>query len=158
MAEFFKAGELVEFAVQIENNGETFYRAAAKKSKKDNVKEVLMYLADGEVKHARIYKDLLKSVETYKPAEVYTEEYFQYLRAYADQHIFVKKTDIEKKAAQLKSDKETIDVGLGAERDSILYYLEMRNFVPDNEKSIVEKIIDEERRHYTKLSEIKKII
>lgn len=54
--------------------------------------------------------------------------------------------------------KEAIDVGLVAEIESILYYLEMRNFVPDNEKSIIDKIIEEERGHYTKLSEIKKII
>jgi len=158
MAEFFKASELVEFAVQIENNGETFYRAAAKKTKKDNVKNILLYLADEEVKHAKAYKEMLKSVETYKPAEVYTEEYFRYLRAYADQHIFVKKTDIEEKAESRRGYKEAIDVGLVAEIESILYYLEMRNFVPDNEKSIIDKIIEEERSHYTKLSEIKKII
>jgi len=158
MAEFFKANELLEFAVQSEKNGESFYRAGAKKTKNDKVKDIFLYLAEEEVKHRKTYEELLKSVESYEPKEMFPEEYFQYLRSYADQHIFVKKEDIEQKVLKTNSDTEAIDLALGFEKDSILYYLEMKNFVPDSEKSIIDKITEEERRHYNKLTEIKKVI
>jgi rubrerythrin len=158
MAEFLKANELLEFAVQIEKNGEAYYRAAANKTKNSKLKDIFMYLAEQEVEHKNIYEKMLKSVESYEPKEMYPEEYFQYLRAYADNHIFVKKEEIEKKAVEAKSDVEAIGLALGFEKDSILYYLEIKNFVPDGEKNIVDKIIEEEHKHYNKLTEIKKII
>ncbi|MFN3966259.1 MAG: ferritin-like domain-containing protein [Endomicrobiia bacterium] len=158
MVYFFKASELVEFAIQIEKNGEAFYLAVSKKTKSQEIKEAFIYLAQEEVRHRKIYEGLLKTVENYQPREIYPEEYFQYLRAYADQHIFVKNNEIEEKASKVKSDIEAIDIALGFEKDSILFYIEMRNFVPDNEKPIIDKIIEEEHRHYTKLTEVKKII
>lgn len=156
MSEFFKASELLEFAIQIEKNGETFYRAAAKKSRNDKIGKVFLNLADEEVKHRDIYNELLKSAESYQPPESYPGEYFLYLQAYADQHIFVDKGDIEKKAEMTKSDIEAIDLAIGFEKDSILYYLEMIDHVPENEKHIIDKVIKEERNHYLKLTEVKK--
>ena len=155
MAEKFRANELLECAVQIEKNGEAFYRAAAGSVKDAKVKELFGMLADEEVKHAETYSDMLKSVETYEPKEVYPDEYFAYLKAYADEHIFVKKEEVEKKASAVKSDVAAIDMAIGAEKDSILYYLEMKNFVPAAEKPVIDKVIEEERRHYNRLTGVK---
>lgn len=156
MAEYFKASELLEFAIQIEKNGEIFYRAAAKKSGSDKVRNMFLYLAEEEVKHRNTYKALLKSTEDYQPPEIYPGEYFRYLQAYADQHIFVNKEVIEKKAEMTKSDIEAIDLAMGFEKDSILYYLEMIDHVPENEKNIIDRIVKEEHSHYLKLTELEK--
>ncbi len=158
MSVFFKASELVEFAIQIEKNGEAFYLAVSKKTESQEIKETFIYLAQEEVMHRKTYEELLKTVENYQPKEIYPEEYFLYLKAYADQHIFVKNNEIEEKASKVKSNVEAIDIALGFEKDSILFYLEMRNFVSDSEKPIIDKIIEEERKHYVKLTEVKKVI
>lgn len=156
MAEFFKASELLEFAIQIEKNGELYYRTAEKKVSEKKVKDIFLYAAGEEVKHRQIYEGLLKTAEDYQPPEAYPEEYFQYLRFYAGEHIFVKKEAVEQKALGVKSDVEAIDLAIGFEKDSILFYLEMKNLVPEAEKKIIDKIIEEEHRHYNKLVEMKK--
>jgi rubrerythrin len=158
MAEFFKASELLEFAIQIEKNGETYYRAAALRPEEKSIKDMFVYLAGEEVKHRELYGKMLKTAADYEPGELYPEEYFNYLRAYADNHIFVKKEEIERKAAAAKSTKEAIEIAIGFEKDSILYYLEMKNLVSEHDRTVVEKIIDEEHKHYTKLTEIGKTL
>ena len=42
------------------------------------------------------------------------------------------------------------------EIDSINYYNEIKSFVPEEQRNLVEEIIEEERRHFLKLSEFKK--
>jgi len=42
------------------------------------------------------------------------------------------------------------------ELDSILYYHEVKNLVPAAQHEAIEKIIEEERKHYTTLLEMKK--
>ncbi|MDI6726248.1 MAG: hypothetical protein QMD32_04735, partial [Smithellaceae bacterium] len=49
-----------------------------------------------------------------------------------------------------------VDFAIRRELDSILYYHEIRKFLPLSEYDQIEKIIEEERRHFHKLSELKK--
>jgi rubrerythrin len=40
--------------------------------------------------------------------------------------------------------------------DSILYYHEIKRFVPASQHATLDQIIEEERKHFAKLSEVKK--
>ena len=90
MSLFFNASEIFQFAIRIEENGEKFYRQAVRIAEDDDAKEIFDYLADEEIKHKRIFEDLLSKMEKYKPFERYPGEYFEYLRAYVDKIIFTK--------------------------------------------------------------------
>jgi rubrerythrin len=144
----FKASEIVEFAVEIEKNGEKFYRSSAEKFSDDKIKILFSTLADEEVEHKKTFEKLLRKVENYKPSEAYSEEYFAYLKAYADTKIF------NKKIPEMKKPIDAIYFALNAERDSILFYLEAKGFVQDDDKKILDEIIEEERRHFVKLTEL----
>ncbi|MDD5688365.1 MAG: ferritin family protein [Elusimicrobia bacterium] len=145
----FKVSEIVEFAIQIEKNGEQFYRESVKKISDEKIKSLFLTLADEEVKHKKIFEELLKKVEDYKPVEAYNDEYFAYLRAYAGDKVF------NKKSVETKKITEVIQFALNIERDSILYYLEAKNYVQDDDKNILDKIIEEERKHFVRLSQLK---
>ncbi|MCM8801284.1 MAG: ferritin family protein [Candidatus Omnitrophica bacterium] len=156
MGKFFEPSEILEFAIRIEENGERFYRQISKRFKPKEVKETFNYLADEEVKHKKIFENMLSKIEDYQPPQSYPEEYFLYLRAYADEHIFTKEKQAQVMAKKIKNIKEAIDFALQIELDSILYYLEAKNLVSTDQVSILNKVIDEEHRHYLKLSEMKK--
>ena len=158
MNKFFEASEILEFALRIEENGEAFYRAIAKKMEKKEIKDLFEYLADEEIKHHHIFTDLLAKVGKYEPPESYTHEYLTYLRSYADEHIFNADKKSKLAADKISDPKEAAEFGMGMELDSILYYLEARNFVAENQRWIVDKIVEEERRHYIKLLEFKKTL
>jgi rubrerythrin len=149
------ASEVVQFAVNIEKNGRDFYRSFSEKFDSDSEREVFNYLAEAEVKHIRIFSEMLKSIETFEPATSYSDEYFGYLKAYADTLIFTK-DKLEQEVAKIKSGKEACDFGIRRELDSILYYQEIKSYVPENERSIIDDVIEEERTHFVKLTRFKK--
>lgn len=156
MANIFSASEIVQLGVQIEKNGKDFYLAAAKKSKNDRAREIFEYLANEEEKHIEVFQDILSGVETYEPPESYPGEYFAYLRALSEEYIFTR----EKKGAEIgkkvKDDKEAINLGIDAEKDSILLYTEMKKFVLKTSYETLDKLIEEEQNHFRKLLELKK--
>ena len=51
---------------------------------------------------------------------------------------------------------EALQLAVGAEKDAILFYSEMRDLVPQRERDAVDKIIREERNHVRELSELKR--
>ena len=154
MPELFNASDVLETAIRIEENGEVFYRQAAKKIKTDPVQKIFEFLANEDVKHRRIFSELLNQAGESKPVEGYSGEYMDYLRAYADRHVFNKENTGLQKAKLIKSAKQAIKFAVKIELDSILFYLEAKTLIPKNQWELVDQIIEEERRHYLKLLKI----
>ncbi|OPX18294.1 hypothetical protein BXT86_01965 [candidate division WOR-3 bacterium 4484_100] len=151
----FKPDEIFQFAIRIEENGEKFYRAMADKFDDPKLKETFSYLADEEIKHKRLYEDMATTVEKYEPFETYPEEYFAYMRAYADTIIF-SPDKIEEKIEKISDPGSALEFAIATELDSILYYQEVKNLVSEKRRSVIDKIVDEERRHFVKLTDLKK--
>ncbi|MBC8525252.1 MAG: ferritin family protein [Candidatus Cloacimonetes bacterium] len=155
MSNIFNASEIYQFAIRIEENGEKFYRQMAKKLDEPKVKELFALLADDEVVHKKTFKEMLSQIETYEPPESYPGEYFEYLRAYVDNVLFsINKFDED--VEKIHNALEAIQFAIDKELDSVLYYQEMRNVVLAHQKELIKNIIEEERRHVVKLSEIKR--
>ena len=153
----FEPSEVFQFAIRIEENGEKFYRQMVQKFEDPKVKELFSYLADEEIKHKKTYEEMVSKIEKYEPFETFPGEYFAYLRAYADKIIFTQK-EFDEEIAKIKDINAALDYAINAELNSILYYQEVKNLVSENQRSTIDKIIEEERRHFVKLSEIKKTI
>ena len=56
------------------------------------------------------------------------------------------------------SDLTVIDHAIEREKDSILFYLSLKDCVPEKDRSLVDKIIAEERKHIIKFLDIKEKI
>jgi rubrerythrin len=148
--------EILQFAIRIEENGEIFYNEMAKKCSEPEVKEIFSFLGEEEVAHKNTFSKMVSQIEKYEPFENYPGEYFAYLRAYADNIIFTKEK-MEEKISQLTDDSvAALEFAMGAEQDTILYYQDIKKLVPENHHDKIDAIIDEERRHFVKLAEMKK--
>jgi rubrerythrin len=154
--ETIKAGDIFEVALQIEKHGEKFYRHAANLTDDPKVKQVFSFAAEEEAKHRKLFEGMAAKVEAgYKPPESYPGEYCNYVRAYADNLVFPE----EKQEAQFRSietAEDAVELAIQKEVESILYYLEMKNFVPASEREEIDRIIDEERKHYLRLADLKR--
>jgi len=151
----FDVTEIYQFAVQIEENGKKFYRAMVEKFDDAKVKELFAFLADEEIRHEKVFKEMLAKLEDYKPRESYPGEYFDYLHAYADNLVFTL-DKLEENIGNVKTVGEALQFAIGKELDTILYYHEMRNVVPEHQQKMVDDIIDEERKHVVQLTEMKR--
>ena len=50
------------------------------------------------------------------------------------------------------TDVEALEIGIGFEKDSILFYSEIRGMVPRQDQEIVDVITNEEKKHLSELS------
>jgi rubrerythrin len=156
MPEIFKAAEILKTAIRIEENGIIFYREMLNKFKAQELQEIFSFLADEDERHRKIFEEMLSKTEQYEMTDSYSGEYEAYLHAFADEHVFSKEKTGQLMANKVKDIKEAIQFGIEVELDSINYYQEIKRFVSDYQKTVIEKIVDEERGHFLKLSGIKK--
>jgi len=119
-------------------------------------RDAYKYLADEEKRHIEIFQNILASPTDYRPPETYTEEYGLYLKALVDSAVFSDDQVARQMAQKVGSDAEAIQIALGAEKDSILFYSEMRDLVRSSDREVIDKIIAEEKSHLRHLSEFKR--
>ena len=146
----FNADDIFEMAEQMERNGAKFYRTAAEKVADASAKEFLLGLAVMEDEHEKTFALLRADLSKQeKVATVFDPEGESalYLRALADSEVFFKKE------IDVSSMEEILKAAITAEKDSIVFYLGMMLFVPDElGKDKLGMIIKEEMGHIRILS------
>lgn len=146
----FNADDIFEMAERLEHNGAKFYREAADNVTAPQTKKMLIGLAEMEEDHEKTYKKLragLKEEETTATVFDPEGESVLYLRALADTRVFFQvKID-------LTSLEEILKAAIQAEKDSIVFYLGMKEVVPQGlGKKRIDDIMQEEMGHITLLS------
>jgi rubrerythrin len=151
----FTASDVLQFAVRLEEDGKLFYREAADRSNKSEVKKLFNSLASDEADHKKTFEGLLSKETVIEPREDYPGEYISYLHDYIDGKIFVALDD---KSAKSESSNETkaLEFAIQREMESIHYYQELKAFVTVDDHKTLDEIIDVERKHFMQLSEAKK--
>jgi rubrerythrin len=152
----FSADEILAMAEQIERNGARFYRRAATIVKEREVSKLLKELAVWEDGHEKVFasmrhilKDRERQPTTFDPED----ETSIYLRAMADGHVFDVKVDPTDKLSGKESATEILQMAIGQEKDSIIFYLGIRDMVPEvMGKEKIDEIIREEMHHIGFLS------
>jgi rubrerythrin len=152
----FEASDIVEFAIRIEENGANFYRFAVQIAKDESTKKLFEQLATAEDYHRKTFEKIFAAMDKAAPPEGYPGEYAAYLHNYVDNAIIFKKEALDQELARVKDTASALDFAIQREMDSILYYHEIKGMVPTHEHGTVDKIIEEERRHLTMLSVMKK--
>jgi len=146
----FSADEIFEMAVQMEINGGKFYRNAADGTEDADGKKLLLDLAAMEDDHEITFKairaelaDAMKSSTVFDPEG----ESALYLKALVDSRVFYEKE------IDTSSMKEILKEAILAEKDAIVFYLGMKDMVPDSSgKARIDAIIKEEMGHVRLLS------
>lgn len=151
----FTASDILKFAIRIEEDGELFYRKAAGFADTDEIRRLFNQLADEEIRHKRVFSDMLEKITDIRPPETYPGEFMNYLRDYIDGKV-VFSTDIKTMADNIHDTVSALKFAMGRELESIAYYHEVKSFVTEKYYPQVDAIIQEERRHFAKLSEVLK--
>jgi rubrerythrin len=146
----FNADEVFEMAGQMERNGAKFYRDAAETTADPSNKELLIGLSKMEETHEKIFETMraeLKAAEKASTVFDPSGEVSLYLRALVDSRVFLKKE------IDVTSIVEILKSAIEAEKDSIVFYLGMKEAVPKNlGRDRIEAIIKEEMGHIRLLS------
>ena len=152
----FSGSELIDIAIGIEKRGIAFYDIMAKSTDDAMARDVFQHLVNMEREHIQIFQGMLDKADEYQLSETSTGEYTDYFQSLVDSAVFTDDMITSEMAIQADSDIKALELAIGAEKDSILFYYEMRDVMPQRAHPIVNKIIAEEKTHLRQLSELKK--
>lgn len=141
----FNDTEGLRIAVEIEKRGEAFYRKAAKLSDNPETVRILEQLAADEAAHRREFEKLVERATV--SDEMYDAETNAYLSAIAADIVFPEGLMALRRVG-FSSAEGALAEAIQSEKDSILFYTELREHAYDDEaKRMFREIIMQERRH-----------
>lgn len=143
--------ELLRLAILIEEKGYLFYSKLSGQIRDQHIRQTIEKLADDEKTHVKQFKTLLGDVslmqlnnrgdlEKFNLSRIWSEEALNNLKAAGPQ------------AEIPQSWNEALQLGIQAEKDSILFYHELFYALPEGSaKSAVGKLLKEEEMHLLEL-------
>ncbi len=151
----FSPVELYNVAIAVERRGAAFYDTLARSSQNDMVRQSFLALAAMEHQHIQTFQKLLAAAPKTFSEGADSEEYQGYFKALVDSAVFNDDLATSELVTKVDSDKEAVEIGIGAEKDSILFYEQLKDIAAGDAAESVGKIISEEKEHLRKLAEIR---
>lgn len=152
----FNTGDILQFAMRIEEDGEMFYHRAALNAEAKETRDFFNRMADEEARHKTVFEEMLKGIDVNPPAESFRGEYAAYLRDYIDGKVVFTNKEKDQTMSDTLDTVGAIRFAMGREVDSILYYHEAKQFIDKKHYAEIDRIIDEERKHFVKLADMEK--
>jgi len=147
----FNAFEAFEIAERIERNGARFYRRAAELFDDPGLAKLFLELAGWEKGHEQLFADMRKQLfqqsselRTFRPDDRLLPE----AQAMAGLAVFGIKADPDEELTGKETRVEVLTKAVQKEKDSIVYYTGLKDFIPTRAgKDKIDDIITEEMRH-----------
>lgn len=152
----FSVDEVLQIAEQIERNGSRFYRRASQGFADSRARELLLDLAIAEDEHEKVFAAMRAELSPQEREPTVPDPYGEavlYLRGMADGALFDVKADPSERLTGKETMEEILRTAIGLEKDSIVFYLGIKEMVPERlGKQRIDDIVKEEMGHIAVLS------
>jgi rubrerythrin len=152
----FRAAEILDMAIQIENQGIAFYSACMEMVDASELKEVFAALIDQERDHREIFSGMKKDFIDVSLPESFAGEYESNVSAFVRGKVFSSPEKGAEKARSLPDARAAVDWALEFERGTIDFYNLIKNNVRASEGADIQRIIGEEQRHIDVLQNLRR--
>ena len=151
----FTAAEGLEMAMEIEKNGEVFYNGIAAKSTDTELKVLFEELALQERGHHQVFQKMLGNVTPAMglPATEY-DQYETYLKVALENALFAGPDKALSLAKEAKDGETALRTAMGFEKDTLLFFYDLRDLVSKADQEAITKIILEEKKHIRRLMDM----
>jgi rubrerythrin len=126
-----------------------------KKFSEPRITELFQYLADEEFKHEEFFKKLLEQSGGTK-GESRDPEYQAYMREFCKAHSLADREATTARLAQATGLEQILDMAMNFEKDSIVFFSELKDIYAKVNSVAVERIIHEEMGHLRKIFQVKR--
>jgi rubrerythrin len=151
----FTADEIFEMAEQIERNAAEYYREASQNAQDQAIKQMLLDMSAMEQGHIKTFEQMRKELSGREKEQMIFDPDNQgalYLQAMADARGVEGRISPTMKLTGNESIKEVLGIAIKAEKESVVFYLSLKELVPVRAgRDKVEKIIMEELSHINTL-------
>ncbi|NLZ05032.1 MAG: ferritin family protein [Phycisphaerae bacterium] len=143
--------EVLEIAEKIERNGVKFYRRAAGLCDDPSISTLLVQLAQWESKHIEVFRQMRErlAAEHWKLGQIEPNRIdMPDARAMAGLAVFGIQPDPTQELTGNESKADVLRLAIEKEKDSIVYYTGLKDFVPQEiDRRTIEEVIQEEMKH-----------
>jgi len=152
MLHVFSNLEGVRIAMEMERRGESFYRRAAKVSRDPETVELLLHLAADEQNHREQFERLYQQAQgAGVSSDAYDEETNAYLTAIAADIVFPQGL-MGLRSEGFENPQAVLMHAIRSEKDSILFYTELKEHAADEDaRRVFDEIARQERGHMFRL-------
>lgn len=144
--------ELMQLAMQIEENGHAFYQQAQKTTDDPRMQDIFRYLAQEERQHYQLFADIAADLGI--STDRYEEAGMLYLDALVSLRLFDSPGASIRKAVQARDAKDLLRFALLFEKDTILFFYELLDRVDESKRAAIRELIAEEKRHVKQLTDL----
>jgi rubrerythrin len=131
--------EIFDYAIQMEKDGEQYYREQAKMSADRGTISILTLLADAEVKH----RELFEALKQQKPIDLAQDTVLTDAK-----NVFVQMRESKEDISAVSSQKQLYEKALELENQSEVFYRKATEQTNDTKhRPIFERLAAEEHRH-----------
>jgi len=154
MSNVFNAAEVIDMGIEKEKMRRDFYGLAAEKFKDNEMSSLFSRLHDWEDEHIKKFSEIRDGAKEAEITESYQGEFGAYIRSMVDDMLY-SEVSPESFAKNVKTPLEAIRYGITFEKDAILFFGELMQYMPARNKEQIEKLVNEEKQHIIYLSELK---
>ena len=80
------------------------------------------------------------------------------MNALASEYVFTQKDKGSQIAKGVTSDKQAVELGIGFEKDSIVFYEGIKKVIPEYDLKVVEQLIEQEQDHLRQLLDLRETL
>jgi rubrerythrin len=143
--------EILRIAVKVEEAGEKLYAKLEYESKNEELTQIWNYLLEQEKEHRNIFQKMLDNIGDYIVDNLNPGEYNNYIRAIASEFVFTPELVDKKVQEGFSNDLSAIKFAIGIEKESILAYEAMKEYISLNRHEVLDQIIGQEKKHLEQL-------
>lgn len=148
--------DIVDIGIEKEIKRRDFYGLAADQFSDDaDLAKLFGQLRDWEEAHIKKFEKIREDVKGGNYAESYPGEIHEYMAAVVNGDLY-ENLDAESFALTVKTPEAALDAGIGFEKDAILFFGGLANFVDPKAREVIQELIAEEQMHMLQLFEMKK--
>jgi rubrerythrin len=148
----YSISEIIDIAKQVEHAGEAFYAEALKHVKSTEVRELFTHLHGEEQRHAQLFEDILSEIDGDTGPWRQDDDYLAYMRGLVRKQVFPDPEEVRQAMEELQDEKTALTRAIGFEKDSILFFHELRNVLAVENRGVIDALVDEERKHLQALN------
>ncbi|NUM34471.1 MAG: ferritin family protein [Candidatus Brocadiae bacterium] len=152
----FQIADIMEMGIEKERKRRDFYTKLSQIYEDTRLTKLFGDLARWEEEHVERFTHIKNSLgEMQESKESYDGELMNYIEAYLDNKLYYE-IDSEKFHEKVKLADDALTMAMHFEKDAIIFFTELFNFVDAEHKPTIKKLIDEEKQHLLQLYNMRK--
>ena len=152
----FKMSEIMDMGIEKEKKRRDFYYQAKDAFPTEKLKKLFGDLGKWEEDHVELFSQIRQQLhEEQETYQSYEGELANYIEAYLDSKLYYE-VEGERFGQRVKSPEDALFMAMNFEKDAIIFFSELFNFVDSQHKETVKQLIKEEKEHLVYLHNMRK--